>query len=67
MVVFLAKISPKAAIRCETDMLAPGIACAERWSPGCIENANLPSGKPATDGILIELDCLRIPEQLQRA
>jgi len=46
-------------------MLAPGITCAERGSPRCIENANFPSGKPASEGILIEFDCLRIPQQLR--
>jgi hypothetical protein len=32
-------------------------------APECFENAIFRSGKPASEGILIGVDCPRIPEQ----
>lgn len=44
----------------------PGIAGAERWPQGPSRMPTSPPERLPSEGILIELDCLRIPEQLQR-
>jgi hypothetical protein len=60
MTVILAKQSPiGAAIRCETDLLAPESPVRMR-APACIEHAIFRSEKPASEGILIGLDCSQL-------
>jgi hypothetical protein len=55
-------------MRCETDILSPE-AAVRTVALGCIENATFRSGKPASEGTLIGLDCLnwRQPELISRS
>jgi hypothetical protein len=55
-------------MRCETDILGPGPP-VQTLAPRVRRECHFPSGKPASKGILIGLDCLswRQPELINRS